>query len=126
MLVRGVDGREAVTRFTEHILDVLGRPFLLEGSALAVQASLGIALYPEHGQSVDVVLQRADVAMYVAKAARAGRELYAAERDGNSRARLTLGSELRKAIDERQLEVYYQPKVDLRTGATRGVEAVVR
>ena len=93
---------------------------------LDVEASVGIALYPAHGRDVDKLLQRADLAMYVAKAQRAGVQVYAAKYDQYSPIRLVLLGELRRAIDENQLVLHYQPKVDFRNGRLEGVEALVR
>jgi diguanylate cyclase (GGDEF)-like protein len=86
----------------------------------------GLALFPDHGTSVQSLLQRADVAMYVAKEHPAGCEVYSRERDAYSPDRLTLLTELRRAIDRGQLVLHYQPKVDVRTGEIHGVEALVR
>ena len=91
-----------------------------------MEASIGIALYPDHGGDVQSLLQRADVAMYVAKEHPAGCEVYTRERDDYSPDRLTLLTELRRAIDRGELVLHYQPKADLRTGEIHGVEALVR
>jgi EAL domain-containing protein (putative c-di-GMP-specific phosphodiesterase class I) len=87
---------------------------------------VGVALFPEHGDDVDTLLQRADVAMYLAKEDRSGCELYRADRDEYSPHRLALASELRRALDERELILHYQPKADLSDGRIVGVEALVR
>ncbi len=101
-------------------------PMALEDITLRVDASVGIAAYPQHAQTGVELLQRADIAMYQAKASRTGHELYAAERDGLTRARLALVTELRDAIERRQLILHYQPKADLTSGAITSVEALVR
>jgi diguanylate cyclase (GGDEF)-like protein len=101
-------------------------PMALEDITLRVDASVGIAAYPQHAQTGVELLQRADIAMYQAKASRTGHELYAAERDGLTRARLALVAELRDAIELRQLTLHYQPKADLASGAITSVEALVR
>src|SRR5690606_30871600 len=88
--------------------------------------SVGIAVHPPHGDDVDILLQRADVAMHLAKEDRVGHELYNPQRDPNSRRRLTLVGELRRALDGDQLLLHYQPKADLRSGRVAGVEALVR
>ena len=110
----------------EHVRGVLRDTFTLEGVTLDVEACVGVALYPDHGDDVDTLLQRADVAMYVAKADRTGCELYAAERDEYSPHRLALAGELRRALDERELVLHYQPKAELAGGRIVGVEALVR
>jgi EAL domain-containing protein (putative c-di-GMP-specific phosphodiesterase class I) len=93
---------------------------------LEVTASVGIAFYPEHGGDVDTLLQRADVAMYLAKRDRTGYEIYAASRDHNTRRRLSLLADLRSALEREELFVVYQPKLDLATNRVTGVEALVR
>jgi EAL domain-containing protein (putative c-di-GMP-specific phosphodiesterase class I) len=104
----------------------LQKPFPVQGITLHVDASIGIALYPGHGKTVDQLLQRADVAMYMAKASGNGREVYVAQRDENSPSKLALIGELRYAIESDELLLHYQPKVHLRTGDIHGLEALVR
>jgi diguanylate cyclase (GGDEF)-like protein len=110
----------------ERIRKALGVPFSLHGLTFDLQGSIGIALCPEHGSDIDVLMQRADVAMYIAKETRARWERYSVERDRNSPARLGLLGELRRALDDGDLVVHYQPKADLRTGRIVGAEALVR
>ncbi|MBD0318105.1 MAG: EAL domain-containing protein [Thermoleophilia bacterium] len=110
----------------ERIVAALEEPFELDGVPVAVEASIGIALAPEHGEDVDTLVQRADVAMYVAKAAHQPFAGYDPAHDVNSPSRLRLVAELRRAIDERELTLYYQPKERLETGDVVGVEALVR
>jgi diguanylate cyclase (GGDEF)-like protein len=94
--------------------------------ALHIDASIGIALFPEHATDAVGLLQRADVAMYEAKRMRTGHEVYLPSRDRHSRQRLALIGELHGALQADQLVLHYQPKADLATGAIRGVEALVR
>ena len=89
-------------------------------------ASVGIAVFGEHGEDADALLQHADVAMYLAKGAHAGTAVYSAEQDTNDAERLALAGELRRAIEQEELVVHYQPKADLQTGRIVGVEALVR
>jgi diguanylate cyclase (GGDEF)-like protein len=109
-----------------EIHSALEQAFDLEGFALEIAASIGIAAYPEHGENVDSLLQHADVAMYVAKGAHAGTAVYDAEQDTNDAARLALAGELRRAIENEELVVYFQPKAELASGLISGVEALVR
>ena len=104
----------------------LRRPFELEGLSVTIDASIGIALCPDHGQDTNVLLQRADIAMYEAKDARSGFEIYRVDGDQRSRQRLETVQQLRAAIDKDQLVLHYQPKLDLATGRVVGVEALVR
>jgi EAL domain-containing protein (putative c-di-GMP-specific phosphodiesterase class I) len=89
-------------------------------------ASVGIALHPDHAADFQSLLQRADVAMYMAKDGRTGVEFYVPEKDRNSPERLSLQGDLRRAIDKGELELHFQPKVALADGAIQGVEALLR
>jgi diguanylate cyclase (GGDEF)-like protein len=104
----------------------LADPLTLEGIALHTAVSIGIALYPDHGSDVSLLLRRADMAMYKAKNARSGHEVYAGNEDFHGQERLRTIHELRVALAEGQLVLHFQPKIDLRSGDIRGVEALVR
>jgi diguanylate cyclase (GGDEF)-like protein len=108
------------------ILKVLEEPFVLDGLKLDIQASIGIAFFPDHGSSADTLLQRADVALYAAKASKSGYAIYTPDQNQNNPVRLALVGELRRAIVDNQLFLLYQPKIDLQTGQITGVEALVR
>jgi len=109
----------------QKILKALEAPFPIEGLPIAVEASIGIALYPDHGGNPDSLLQRADVAMYAAKKS-GGYVIYDAKHDQHSPRRLALLGELRHAIDRDQLLLHYQPEIDFTTRRVRGVEALAR
>jgi diguanylate cyclase (GGDEF)-like protein len=119
-------GAEEVAPLGERLHTALQAPFALRGLPIEVGTSIGIAAYPEHGGDVDMLLQRADVAMYVAKKARAGTAVYDAEQDTNDAARLALAGELRRAIENEELVLHFQPKAELASGRILGVEALVR
>ena len=104
----------------------LAEPVRLEGMSFEIEASVGIALYPDDGSTVEVLLQRADVAMYLAKERRTGVETYVARADRYSPARLSLLGDLRRGIDRGEFELRYQPKVFLATGQAAGMEALLR
>ncbi|MEO5680688.1 MAG: EAL domain-containing protein [Acidimicrobiales bacterium] len=108
------------------ILVALERPFTLGDLTIEIGASIGVAMYPAHADASATLLQRADVAMYEAKAAHLGYAVYAAERDQSNPRRLSLAAELRKAIENDELSVVYQPKAHLGAGRVTGVEALVR
>jgi diguanylate cyclase (GGDEF)-like protein len=116
----------AVSLTAQRLLKTLEFPFPVGGVSVEVEASIGIATYPEHGEDVDGLIQRADMAMYVAKDAGTGHELYVEERDRYSPDRLALLSELRGAIQRGELILHYQPKADLRSGRVVGMEGLVR
>jgi len=109
-----------------RIKTALAEPFMLEGVLMDVDVSIGIALCPQHGDEAEVLMRRADVAMYVAKGEQTGIEVYDVARDPNSPARLGTVTALREALDLGQLQLHYQPKVSLADGTVVGVEALVR
>jgi diguanylate cyclase (GGDEF)-like protein len=115
---------------TRQIADDLRNSFTdpidLDGFTIEVEASIGIAVCPDHGRDGTTLLQRADVAMYSAKEGGTRTEVYAPERDSNSADRLGLLGELRQALIDDELELYYQPKVSTRERTPIGVEALVR
>ncbi len=108
------------------LLDGLSRSFEIDGLALEVGASVGIACFPVHGEDGETLLQRADIAMYVAKNAGTGAALYETEQDQHSVQRLALAGELRRAIESGELLLHYQPKIDVATGRVTGAEALCR
>jgi diguanylate cyclase (GGDEF)-like protein len=117
----------------EHIYMVINKiqnsltsPFVIEELPIAVEVSMGVAIFPVHGMNADTLLQRADVAMYVAKRKASSYAIYSPELDEHSPRRLALMGELRRAIESDQLVLHYQPKLDLKTGRATGVEALVR
>ncbi|MBV9254671.1 MAG: EAL domain-containing protein [Actinobacteria bacterium] len=125
MIPEVFDAKGAVG-IANRLVAALTDPFDVQELKLHVDASVGIALYPQDADDADTLLQRADVAMYVAKDERSRVELYSSERDVHSRRRLTLLGELRGAITDGQLTLHYQPLVELETRRIVGVEALVR
>ncbi|HEU0051958.1 MAG TPA: EAL domain-containing protein [Longimicrobium sp.] len=126
VLLPGVADPEGVNAAARRLLDAISAPFQLEGIALEVAASIGVALHPLHAQGAAELLRRADVAMYRAKREGRGVAFYDAERDPHSARRLTLMAELGSAIRERRLFLHYQPKVSLAGRRLLGFEALVR
>ena len=110
----------------QKVLYEIEQPCMIDHRALSVHASLGIACFPDQGITAESLLQRADVAMYVAKSDGIGIAVYAPDQDRHTQSRLTLISELRKGLDENQFCVEYQPIVHLPTNVVSGVEALVR
>jgi diguanylate cyclase (GGDEF)-like protein/PAS domain S-box-containing protein len=110
----------------ERIVDALTQPFDLAGMTLEISASLGIAYFPEHGMEAVELLQKADIAMYNAKKANSSVAIYDEGDDIYTIRRLALSGELRRAIEQDELVLYYQPKVNLQTSAVSGAEALVR
>lgn len=118
--------RQNIATIAEKIISALIRPFLIEHQSIDVGASLGITLFPDHGQSPSMLLREADVAMYVAKRGGVGFALYSPEHDKTLRDDLSLKSELREAIHSNQLILHYQPKINHRHHRVMGFEALVR
>jgi diguanylate cyclase (GGDEF)-like protein/PAS domain S-box-containing protein len=114
------------TGVARKILKLLENPFFIESIPIVVEASIGIALTPDHGENPDSLIQRADIAMYVAKENKSGYTVYSSAEDKHSPRRLALLGELRSAIDNNDLFLVYQPKIHLKTGRITGVEALIR
>ncbi len=115
-----------IQHIIEKILKTLELPFSLDGEVIDISASIGIALFPDHGEDAITLTQRADVAMYAAKHANSGYAIYSESQEHGTRADLTLKSELRQAIAQEELVLYYQPKINHQTRCIMGVEALVR
>jgi diguanylate cyclase (GGDEF)-like protein len=114
--------REVAARLRAAIAE----PIRLEGMSIEVEASVGLSLYPDDATSFELLMQHADVAMYLAKERRSGVERYIADSDRNSPARLALLGDLRRGIDRHELELQFQPKVYLGDRRPAGMEALVR
>jgi diguanylate cyclase (GGDEF)-like protein len=125
ILLPGANAAQA-QRTAHAMLRALERPFLSEDHALEITASIGIAAFPEHGVVPETLLQRADVAMYAAKRTGGTYAVYRQEDDPYDPSRLLLRADLRKAIDHRDILLYYQPQVALATGQVTGMEALAR
>jgi diguanylate cyclase len=123
LIVRDVEDAEPAL---QRLRDVIDREVEVNGLPLSVQASMGFVIAPEDGTDVDTLLQRADVAMYVAKARHAGVARYDETLDEYDADSLALVSELRRAVDDGQLVLHYQPQATLADGGVRSIEALVR
>ena len=110
----------------EHYRSALHEPFAVRGIDMTLNATLGIALYPDHGESAGSLLQHAEVAMYLGKAQRSPYALYRPELDRHSLLRLALMSELKGAVESGQLSLYLQPKLHISSRCLYGVECLVR
>jgi len=113
-------------QMVESLFTALDAAFTLRGYSLHVEASVGIALYPEHGLDALTLLRRADMALYMAKRAHESYAFYDATYDQYSPRRLALTGALRNAIASNELLLYYQPEADALTGFVQGVEALLR
>ena len=126
VLLPRVDSPADASRVAQNLLMHLREPFVLEGMRLEIDASVGLALHPMHGEDNETLQQRADIAMYSAKQSGRGHAIFEPELDRHSPRRLALAGGLRSAINEGQIQLYYQPKADLRTGRIMGAEALAR
>jgi len=125
VLAPGLGDRAGALALADKIAAALAQPMVIEGLALELEASIGIALFPEHGLDVATLMRHADVSMYVSKLTHTP-VVYAEEHKRDSLSRLQLISELRDALGRRQLAVEYQPQASAATGETLKVEALVR
>lgn len=127
VLVNPVEHEHIATRIADDIVQSLTKPFFLDGDDNVVGASIGIALFPSDGESVEELMRNSDIAMYRAKANSGNRYIFF-EESMNSEVirRANTERELRKAIAEKQFVLHYQPQIDPKTNLPRGVETLVR
>jgi diguanylate cyclase (GGDEF)-like protein len=126
VLARDLGSPDEAEAIAGKLVEALQQPFEIKDMSLDIDGSVGIAMFPEQADDVDLLIQRADVAMYRAKKHHEGWETYSADQDQYSLSRLVLVGDLRRALESDDLVLAYQPKVDLATGAATGVEALVR
>ncbi len=124
ILLPGADVDRAIR--VAHALLRVERPFLADGHSLELMGCIGIAVFPEHGASGETLLQRAEVAMYAAKRSGNSYSVYRKEDDPYDASLLVLRADLRRAIEQREIVLYYQPQVALATRQITGVEALAR
>ena len=126
LLLPTVADCEEAANVAQSVRRALQRPFTLQGLILESEATIGIALCPEHAGDFEELMQRADTAMYAAKRNRTGYEIHSEAQAVSQSARLALATELHAAIRNSELVLHYQPKADLRSGRLVGAEALVR
>jgi diguanylate cyclase (GGDEF)-like protein/PAS domain S-box-containing protein len=111
----------------QRMLDAMKQPFIFDGNQLFISASIGISLFPSDALSAEQLLRNADSALFKAKSAgREGYALYTEELTAHAQNRVEIASEMRRAIEQQELRVYYQPVHDLQDSRLVGVEALVR
>src|SRR3954447_3657344 len=126
VLVRSAKTPDEGMNAARAIRRALAEPFVAEGVSLELGGSVGVAFHPNDGDDVETLMQRADVAMYQAKEGAVGVVRYSSQEDDSSLARLALAADLRRALEKSEFVPYFQPKVDLRSGAVVGAEALLR
>ncbi len=126
VLLPDISGLDDALHVAEKLRLATERPLRIAGADLSIEASAGVVVSGEHGDDAPTLLQRAEVAMYVAKERKRGVAVYEASEDAHDPDRLALVADLRRAIDQRELILHYQPKVALPGGEVCGVEALVR
>ncbi len=126
VLLPQVDGESDALQVANRIIAVLEFPFEVEGTILGIEASCGISMAPTDGRGAELLLQRADVAMYVAKESQEHVVVYRDELDVNTPDRLALLGDLRAAVGRGEFILHFQPKASLRTGRVEGAEALIR
>ncbi|HEY0827437.1 MAG TPA: EAL domain-containing protein [Bacilli bacterium] len=119
-------GSHQAKNMAAQIISLINQPFELDGITITIGTSLGIVVFPEHGADAATLLRLADIAMYDAKRIGNGYSIYSAEQDINDPIHLIIMGELHKAIENNDLVLYYQPKVNMNTGEVTDVEALVR
>ncbi|MEU6650141.1 bifunctional diguanylate cyclase/phosphodiesterase [Streptomyces sp. NPDC046900] len=125
VLLPVADSTTSASRTARNLVAALGSPLDLDGLTLVLEASAGVAVFPDHAVDAEGLLRRADVAMYQAKRDRTGVEVYESKRDSNTPDRLGLLGDLRRALDAHEVALHYQPKVRF-DGQVAGLEALVR
>ncbi|MFJ9665911.1 putative bifunctional diguanylate cyclase/phosphodiesterase [Streptomyces sp. NPDC101219] len=125
VLLPVADSTTSATRVARSLVAALSSPLDLDGLTLVLEASAGVAVFPDHALDAEGLLRRADVAMYQAKRDRTGVEVYESKRDSNTPDRLGLLGDLRRALDAHEVQLHYQPKVRF-DGQVSGLEALVR
>ncbi len=122
-----IHDQEAVSRVTTKVIDALSKPFSIDNHELAATVSMGVAVWPDDGQDFDALLQRADTAMYQAKAAgRNTYRFYTAQMNAQALEQFQLRTALHWALDQHQFVLHYQPQIELASGRVVGVEALLR
>lgn len=116
-----------IPTIAKKIIDALNKPFVLEGKDIFVTTSIGIGIFPDDGNEAEVLLQKADIAMYRAKEeGKNTYQIYSPAMNTMALQRLTMETQLRQALERNEFILHYQPKVDLNTGQIIGMEALIR
>jgi diguanylate cyclase (GGDEF)-like protein len=127
LLLHPVQSQQEVAEYLHFMLERIRAPLFIDGSEIFASVSVGVSLYPEHGQSYDALRQNADIAMYRVKNNGKGTAVFFdASMEREAQARTRIEQSLRLAILEKRFCCVFQPKVDIRTSQVKGIEALVR
>ena len=127
ILLAEIEQRQDAAQVAEKLLAALLVPHCIAGHELHITLSIGISIYPDDGSTADAVMQNADTAMYYAKAkGRNNYQFYTPEMNTRAIQRLSVENNLRRALKNGEFELYYQPKIDIASGAMTGAEALIR
>ncbi len=125
LILEGAQDPTSALFVAERIRRALDDPFVVDGITLQLETSIGIAIFPQHGNDAEQLLKRADISLYASKDSHQP-VVYETERDQRTAESLGLPAQIRKAIENGELIVHYQPEIDLRNGETTRLEALVR
>jgi diguanylate cyclase (GGDEF)-like protein len=127
VMIENFTGPRDAIAVAQKVLVALAKPFFVDGQEFLMSASIGISTFPDDGADVETLVKNADIAMYRAKdQGRNNYQFYSAQMNKHTFERLAMESSLRRAVERNEFLLHYQPKLDLRTGAIAGVEALVR
>lgn len=127
LLLPHIDSREGATCTADKIIKAFGAPFHIDGHELYVPMSIGIALYPEHGDTIDTLIKNADIAMYDSKAKGRNRyQIYSPSMNVTFDDRFSLEIQMHKALERDEFQVVYQPQINIATGKISGMETLLR
>lgn len=127
VLLNVINESRDASRAAQRIVELLSKPFVLDGSEIFISSSIGIAIYPDDGTDVSTLLKNADAAMYHAKEhGKNNYQYYKQYMNAAAFDRLTLENDLRRAIEQDALLLYYQPQISTVNGAVVGMEALIR
>ena len=127
LILNDQTGQEVIYRAMQRIISKVSEPIEIDGQELLVTASAGISLYPQDGPDVETLLKNADAAMYRAKEkGRNNFQFYTVEMNRQVNERLKMESSLRRALERKEFELYYQPRIHVENGALVGCEALLR
>jgi len=126
ILLPVIQKNEDIIIFVKKLQKIFTEPFSIDKLTFEIQISIGAAVFPGHGKDVDTILQRANMALFTAIHSHQQYTIYSSSLEKHSPHRITMMGELRKAIENDELVLYYQPKINLHTHSICGVEALVR